>query len=82
MEIFDCWEGVFLPQFVTSHLFHKRLTLFKQSCAVVNLVGGLGTVSQEGRARVSLRPDRLGSAAPRSLSPFLGGDRRSGVGDG
>lgn len=45
-EIFYCWEGVFLPQIVNIHLFHKCLILSEQSCAVVNLVGDLGTGSQ------------------------------------
>lgn len=42
-EIFCCWEGVFLPQFVNIHVFHKGLILSEQSCDV-NFVGvwGLG----------------------------------------
>lgn len=26
-KFFYCWEGVFLPQFVNIHLFHKCLIL-------------------------------------------------------
>lgn len=52
-EISYCWEGVFLPQFVNIHyLFHKCLILSEQSCAVVNLVGCLGT----GSCKAELEP--------------------------
>lgn len=67
---------MFLPQFVNIHLFHKRLILSEQSCAVVSLVGGPRTESKAEPER-SVKPDHLGSAGTRSLSPLLGG----GVGE-
>lgn len=51
-EVFYCWEGVFLPQFVNIHVLHKCLILSEQSCAVVSFAGGLGTGRQWGLDRV------------------------------
>lgn len=62
------------------YLFHKRLILSEESCAVVNLVGGPRTESK-AEPEQSLKPDHLGSAGTRSLSPLLGGGREVGLGE-